>query len=532
MLGILLFVLVPALGHVKCGIGTINHTIIELPVNTANERKLFTMNKESEYEPIRIYVYYGYLDVPEAIEDYLKNHIVRGAVEWYQNTIKTKRIKDKLVLSNYKGYDCHGIKVPEKHAEEGVEADFMVYLSVSELNPSVAGWSTICFLQEGRPALGRLHLEARWLDQMSFEDSLSTAIHELAHTLVFAPGLYNFWVKPDGQRYTSDEMFLIENTRGITVYKLKTPKVKEKAEKNFGCSELGGVELESSGGSGTAGAHWEKRVMYGDFMVADSNMNDIVYSDITMAMFEDSGWYQVDYSYTSKLLWGYKEGCSFFSEKCLSNGEPNFEEFCSDFSETTHCDYKHLHKGACNIMKFSSELPQEFQYFSEPTYGGADQYLDYCPIIKQVKGGNCRGLELHETLLNPDYGEKACENCRCIEGTYGKSKGDNWHAGCHEVKCEGNKPTIYIGESKVTCFSSGEEVEVPGFKGFVKCPESDILCREVPCPNNCSGLGKCQDGVCICPDGTKGSDCSNLEFEPSSSCLLELVWGIMLTLIL
>lgn len=59
-----------------------------------------------------------------------------------------------------------------------------------------------------------------------------------------------------------------------------------------------GLELEEAGGSGSAGSHWEKRLMRNDFMAADSAVDDTVYSDITMALFEDSGWYDVDYDYT------------------------------------------------------------------------------------------------------------------------------------------------------------------------------------------------------------------------------------------
>ena len=38
----------------------------------------------------------------------------------------------------------------------------------------------------------------------------------------------------------------------------------------FNCNSMVGLELESSGGSGTAGSHWEKRLMRNDFMVADN----------------------------------------------------------------------------------------------------------------------------------------------------------------------------------------------------------------------------------------------------------------------
>ena len=37
--------------------------------------------------------------------------------------------------------------------------------------------------------------------------------------------------------------------------------MQEEAKAQFGCNEVIGVELENQGGIGTAGAHWEHRVL-------------------------------------------------------------------------------------------------------------------------------------------------------------------------------------------------------------------------------------------------------------------------------
>lgn len=41
------------------------------------------------------------------------------------------------------------------------------------------------------------------------------------------------------------------------------------------------------------------------------------------------------------------------------------------------------------------------------------------------------------------------------------------------------------------------------------CPDSHVLCVEVPCFNSCTGHGKCKDSVCQCDDGFWGVDCSH-----------------------
>ncbi|ETN75894.1 hypothetical protein NECAME_12068 [Necator americanus] len=45
------------------------------------------------------------------------------------------------------------------------------------------------------------------------------------------------------------------------VFMVVTPKVREEARKYFNCPDLEGAELEDQGGAGTAGVHWEKRVL-------------------------------------------------------------------------------------------------------------------------------------------------------------------------------------------------------------------------------------------------------------------------------
>lgn len=233
----------------------------------------------------------------------------------------------------------------------------------------------VCALtSDGYPAAGRLHLESASFASQSFEDILSTSIHEVAHILAFNPSLYEYF------DYSGD-VYEDGTQRGKTVTRIVTDTVKEKARDAFDCNDMDGLELELSGGSGTVGAHWDKRLMHNDFMVADGDIQDVVYSDITMALFEDSGWYKVDYDYTTSIIWGKNEGCDFLEDKCIKDDEtPAFSEFCVD-NTIERCDYMHLHKGACNIYEVGN-IPSQYQYFSNPDVGGYDEYLDYCPVIK------------------------------------------------------------------------------------------------------------------------------------------------------
>lgn len=76
---------------------------------------------------------------------------------------------------------------------------------------------------------------------------------------------------------------------------IKTPKVKEVAAKYFNCSSVSGVELENEGTSGSAGAHWERVLLFNEMMTA-SSFDYSSFSEFSFALLIDSGWYEVDLS--------------------------------------------------------------------------------------------------------------------------------------------------------------------------------------------------------------------------------------------
>ena len=89
--------------------------------------------------------------------------------------------------------------------------------------------------------------------------------------------------------------------------------------------------------------------MFNDIMTRGVDIEGTIISDITLAAMEDSGWYNVNYNEGSNITWGRNQGAGFFHEKCLTNGEPNFEEFCNDFGNHSKCDINHTQVGRCNL---------------------------------------------------------------------------------------------------------------------------------------------------------------------------------------
>ena len=94
---------------------------------------------------------------------------------------------------------------------------------------------------------------------------------------------------------------------------------------HFSCPTATGAPLENGGGSGSAGAHFEKLVFADDTMVPDDTL-DARMSKMTLAVAKDSGWYEVDLGKGEHYTWAKGEGCSVFENSC---DHVNVSEFCS-----------------------------------------------------------------------------------------------------------------------------------------------------------------------------------------------------------
>jgi len=131
-------------------------------------------------------------------------------------------------------------------------------------------------------------------------------------------------------------------------------------------------------------------------------------------------------------------------------------------------------------------------------------------LNSQSYSGNCRGLEKKPVYLNSGLGEEVGLDSRCIEGDFVTSGTPVERATCHRVTCDGNTATIHIGSATVECSPGDGKKTVEGYEGHVYCPDTNILCLAVACPNNCNGVGKCENGVCQCDNGNVGGDCGTI----------------------
>ena len=75
--------------------------------------------------------------------------------------------------------------------------------------------------------------------------------------------------------------------------KIKTKNVLRVAREYYGCANISGVELENEGSDGTS--HWESVFLHNEIMTSTPQSN-WAFSNFTLALLEDSGWYKVDYT--------------------------------------------------------------------------------------------------------------------------------------------------------------------------------------------------------------------------------------------
>ena len=276
---------------------------------------------------------------------------------------------------------------------------------------------------------------------------------------------------------------------GINKKIIITPKVVENAKKHFGCDSLIGVELEDQGGEGTSGSHWESRILFGDYMIGESNLENVI-SEITLGLFEDSGWYKTNY-YTGGLFrFGKNLGCDFLYKKCIIEEKSIFtNQFCIK-PMSQMCTPSRLGKGFCSLDSLTN-IPSQYQYFSDKKLGGYT-LADYCPLaISQdvtsniVDENHCgTGLSNLPKLL----GEKISENSNCfissllprnissLNDYYGKS-----FTICYEILCNERNYFIKITDGNKTqleCPREGGIVTSPSYEGVVNCPDYNLICTK------------------------------------------------------
>ena len=486
----------------KCGFNTIKRPPIGKisPDNSLNSK----LRRNSESHPIEIEVHYQILDKCK------DNHTITS--DQYNNIKLSferaiEAFQKYLIVKTSNTYKFEDSDIDRYHLDF-TSKDITTLLN-KELNKDVYLVPYIYSLDDGvdaaaypilsdsttkRPILGGVLLGKHYdFSKDTSERFLAMLLlHEISHVLAFNDDLF-----PLFEGITEPTTILPVN--GLSRVLLKTPKVLEKAKGHFGCPSLKGVELEDQGGNGSAGSHWEARIMLGDYMIS-TDYPELVVSDITLAVFEDSGWYEVNYFTGGLFKTGKGEGCNFLQKTCIDTDDiERKSRFPMDFCNTEYevCSPGMLDRGECYIGQYSSSIMYEYQYFGDTKIGGFEP-ADYCPVAMSFPSetGNyylysrCDD-EAKKNNLPEDIYQTFGDKSFCFQSSLMKSSasqttknkyGDKLTARCLQINnCELNTLSykVQIGDNlDFICSNATSQLayEVDGFEGILVCPPYWRIC--------------------------------------------------------
>lgn len=439
-------------------------------------------------------------------KDYIINTLMPGAQNWIQSALKVVPVSGNLIVGGTaKCGSQPGVGIPSADQSTGIaNSDFHIYVTavpMADPNSATVAWAMACRLDSnGRTVVGQVNwVPSRLTNAMTRSvvveaEDINTGIHELSHALGFSAPFFNGkYLSADGSTYvTGGTTSGIDSALGKPVSKIVSPRVIAEAQAYFDCSSLDGVEIEDQGGSGTAGSHWEKRILYQEYMNGVGSNVKTFRSRLTLAYFEDTGHYQADYTAAdSGMNWGAVKGCSFLQEKCDSATNKVSGEFCFDTNNANrYCTYDRLGIGMCDVASYTSALPAYMQYFFDSTLGAQVSVADYCPGVVPFSNTIC--IDPSTTETQAIYGQTFGSSSRCFDSNLIKSQYrlDSSGARCFAASCSSSGAILITIDGKtVQCPTDGSagtaDLSALGlsYRGQITCPKASVICTpQTPAP--------------------------------------------------
>ncbi len=507
-----------------------------------------------------------YLDVKNVENDIKLNGLdsyhdlfinsMKKAVETIQALLKVRPLDkeylftdDHIKALNIKEWDRS--KIGDAANLKGVTMnslgiDLIILGTIETLEGSTLASASAQYSQnDGKPLIGlvKINKEVDYSKEKSQEYFQAIVFHEFTHILGFS--INNF-------KKFYHNVFTKEDDFGVMRTYINSPKVVETARKYFNCPDLEGVELEEYGGEGTAGSHWEARILLGDYMNGYAYTEEMVISEFTLALLEDTGYYKANY-YTGGLMrYGKNKGCEFVRKQCVNKETHKINPlFYNEFFDTIS-DGKTM-ESSCSPGRQSrtysafwiyDEIPVEYQYFGSETVGGYSP-ADFCPIpIKysaeeektnfaghcSIKGSGEYGSQLvYESEyisplsknMIPVTGESLTDHSFCflssltkINLLISKVYSSVVRAVCYEIFCSSKSLTVKIHEDYIVCPKTGGKINAEGYDGYFLCPDYNLICSGSVV---CNDIFDCVDKKSV----TKENTYMNADYTPKTSQNIE-----------
>ena len=449
-------------------------------INIENKVKISSISKETSdpYTPISIGYDFTTLEMPYTMSSstfYKIRSILKDTREEFSKILQIQHksidLSDDL---NDIMEACELSTIGEDYPNFLMKNDLIIFPMFEKLEPGVLAAASPCLIgQNNHPYGGILYINSD-LDFGKINTELyikNLFFHEITHILAFHP-------------YFFEKLHMME--RSGTLYYITSKKVIEKAKEHFNCNTLTQIQLENQGGEGSAGSHWESRYMLGDYMIS-TDYPDVAISDITLALFEDTHFYKVNYYSGGLFKFGKNKGCGFFNTKCIINEKAVFDDFC-DVEDKPLCSSSRALKSSCFLVYHLYNIPSQYQYFSDKTRGGFPT-ASYCPVPYDSYTSSYYYYPNHCQVgfsqLPDDYGEIIGNQSFCFMSSLLPNNSTEILTSnipiCYEIECNTTKKRIIlkIGSENVTCPTNGGIVsKVPGFNGTLECPKYNDICLE------------------------------------------------------
>jgi leishmanolysin len=400
------------------------------------------------YGGLRIVADYSLLTgAPSASLTYIRDRLVPAAINYFYKALQVPQLSSFVLTDST---SC-GLKIPSIY-KTGVQADLLLLVTGESSTESWVAWAGACKLLKStnRPIVGQVNFNYRDIaasTDIEFENDLYSVLHEIAHVLGFSDSLFkNYLVPPKTGTTTAN---------GVTYSYVDVEPLTTKLRNYFNCPTLKGAFMENSGGSGSAGSHFE-RTTFGNEIMTASEIADTRFSELTLALLEGTGWYKVNYDMAEPFHWGRGKGCTF-----VTSCSTGFSEFCSGSGES--CTYHGRHGGYCS----------------------SDSFGDKCDTVQGYNNVDCE---------NPDNqkgatlsAEKYAAGSRCFLGSlYTSGSLSSARTYCFSYTCvaqAGGKfdLTVNVGSSSAKCTQKGS-VTVSGYKGSLQCPDPQEYCSTIGAP--------------------------------------------------
>lgn len=396
--------------------------------------------------------------------------LIPSAVELHKERLNVQRENGNIVVNPFinKHPICGQFSIPKDHMKTGVkDADFVLYMSAGPTSDNTIAWALKCqSFEDGRPSVGVTNISPKYIT--ADPKIVRVIAHEVLHALGFTRSVFK-----------EQNMLVMESFRGKSPSPvIRSEKVVVMARQHYGCQTQAFMELEDEGEKESVSSHWKRRNAKDELMASVSGVG--IYSALTIAAMEDTGYYKGNYDKAESMAYGHLAGCKLKHDRCVIKGtSQNNNMFCDAPDAPSSCTSDRRGVGKCIFAYYDSNLPTQFQYFENPRLGGSDPLMDFCPFVGDADDTKCTAKT--NALKGSVYGIMS----RCVDTPVGFSVGGSavqQHGVCAEVQCGSSTYGVKVrGASAFQDCLPGKTYNLstlsPSFsKGYLVCPSYESVC--------------------------------------------------------